>query len=96
MVERLRDTYPSVRAAIVHLDLGNLDPARTDANEARSFTNHIDVLIINADVMSVQDRTLTSSGTEMYFATNYIDQFLFTDLIIDMLVTAAQNTARPE
>lgn len=95
VVERLRDTYPSVRAAIVHLDLENLDSVRTAANEVRSLTNHIDVLINNAGVMSVQDRTLTSSGTGIHFATNHIDHFLFTNLIIDMLVTAAQNAARP-
>ena len=95
VLERLRGTYPSVRTAILHLDLENLDSVRIAATEVRSLTNHIDVLINNAGVMMVQDRTLTTSGIEIQFATNHVGHFLFTNLIIDMLVTAAQNAARP-
>ena len=94
VVEDLKNAYPSTRVAILQLDLGDLSSVKRAAEEVHSITEDIDVLINNAGVMSVQDLTTTSSGIEIHFATNHLGHFLFTNLILDMLLRGARKAAK--
>ncbi|KAL9044645.1 MAG: hypothetical protein Q9214_002231 [Letrouitia sp. 1 TL-2023] len=95
VIADIKNAYPSTKTATLQLDLSNVNSVRNAAKEVHSLTDHIDVLINNAGVMSVQDRTLTSTGVEMHFATNHLGHFLFTNLAMDMLLTAAQKAPKP-
>ena len=88
MVAELKDAFPSLQTAAVHLNLFGMDSIRAAAKEVHSLTEHIDVLINNAGVMSVQKRNLPNNGTENHFATNHIGHFLYTNLIMDLLRTS--------
>lgn len=95
VIAELKDAHPSVATRTLHLDLADTDSIRQAAKELDSIADHVDVLINNAGVMSVQNRTLTASGIEMHFATNHIGHFLFTNLIMDKLLVGAKKAAKP-
>ena len=95
VVADLRNAYSSTKIATLQIDLADVDSVRRAAKEVHVMTGHIDVLVNNAGVMSVQDKTTTSSGIEIQFATNHLGHFLFTNLIMDLLLTAAQKASRP-
>jgi NAD(P)-dependent dehydrogenase (short-subunit alcohol dehydrogenase family) len=78
----------------VLLDLTSLHSVRKAAEEINSSVKRIDILINNAGVMAIPDRTLTEDGYEMQFATNHLGHFLFTNLIMDK-VEAAATTSLP-
>ena len=58
------------------------------------MTERIDILINNAGVMGLSDRTLSEDGVEMQFATNYLGHFLFTNLLMGKMVSSATHGPR--
>ncbi|TGO34335.1 hypothetical protein BHYA_0202g00200 [Botrytis hyacinthi] len=94
VVAELQATYPDVKVQTLELDLASTESVRAAAKELNSKISHLDILINNAGVMSLQELTLTKEGVEMHFATNHIGHFLFTNLILGKLV-AASRKARP-
>ena len=91
VVTELTTKFPTVSVQILALNLSSLRSIRSAAEELDSLTKHIDVLINNAGIMSVQERTLNEHGIETHFATNHIGHFLFTNLIMSKLLAAAQR-----
>jgi NAD(P)-dependent dehydrogenase (short-subunit alcohol dehydrogenase family) len=51
----------------------------------------IDLVINNADIMNIPERTLSEGGIEMHFATNHIGHFLFANLMMPNIIAAAKD-----
>ncbi|PQE30870.1 short-chain dehydrogenase protein [Rutstroemia sp. NJR-2017a WRK4] len=82
----IKATYPNVPIRILKLDLVSFDSVRSAAAEINAYDERsIDILINNAGVMNIPERTLSADGFEMHLATNYLGSFLFTSLIMDKL-----------
>lgn len=63
------------------MDLSSLKSVREAAAALLKVAPSIDILINNARVMALPERTLSEDGYEMHFAVNFLSQFLFTNLI---------------
>ncbi|KAK5092889.1 hypothetical protein LTR24_004803 [Lithohypha guttulata] len=95
-IENIKKVNPAVTCKPLILDLSSQESCRKAAKEVMEASDvpHIDVLINNAGVMDIQERTLSPEGIEMQFATNHIGHFIFTNLIFPK-VAAAAKTAIP-
>ncbi|RVX66160.1 hypothetical protein B0A52_09889 [Exophiala mesophila] len=93
-LDALRDLYPTIDYRLLHLDLSDLKSVKEAAATVLSWTDvpTIDLLINNAGVMNIQQRTLSPQGIEMHLATNHIGPFLFTNLILPRLIAAAKGS----
>jgi protochlorophyllide reductase len=79
---------PTADVRVVHLDLASLASVRHAADEIRSTTERLDVLINNAGVMDVPYRR-TEDGFELTLATNHLGHFALTGLVLDLLLETA-------
>lgn len=88
--------FPDVDYRSLKLDLSSQKAVRSAAVELLSWKDvpTIDILVNNAAVMNLPERTLSDDGLEMQFATNHIGHFLFTCLIITKLIKAAENSPK--
>ncbi len=91
VIAEIQQSYPEVNYRFLHMDLSLQASVRKAAAEvlAHDDVDGIDLLINNAGVMDIQERTLSPEGIEIQFATNHIGHFLFTNLIMPKLVSAA-------
>jgi len=80
------------------LDLSSQKAAREAASEILSWNDipTIDILVNNAAVMNIPERTLGEDGIEIHFATNHIGHFLFTCLVMPKLLKAAEGKRKGE
>ncbi|KAF4337573.1 oxidoreductase [Fusarium beomiforme] len=87
--DNLAAKYPNLKTKLLTIDLGSLRSVRTAAEEVNGWTDvpHIDVLVNNAGIMAT-DFKLTEDGFENQFASNHLGHFLFTNLIIDKVLTS--------
>ncbi|GAA5931136.1 uncharacterized protein JCM15063_002554 [Sporobolomyces koalae] len=76
---------PEVETKILILDLASLKAARAAGEQVLSWNIAIDVLINNAGVMAIAERTLSEDGFEMQFASNHLGPFVFTNTILPAL-----------
>lgn len=90
VVDDINEKYPEVKTQILKMDLSSQASVRQAAASLKDV-DAVDLLINNAGVMGIAERTLNAEGIEMQFATNHIGHFLFTNLIREKLVTAAQK-----
>lgn len=93
LLTELRSIAPRTDVVGIMMDLADLRSIRKAAKEINQFVDHINILINNAGVMSIQTRELTSYGVEMQFGTNHIGHFLFTNLLLPMLLVAAEKNS---
>lgn len=83
----LAAVHPEVTTRILTFDLTSFSSVRSAAAEVMAYPElGIDILINNAGVMNIPERTLSPEGFEMHLATNYLGSFLFTNSILDKLV----------
>lgn len=77
------------------LDLSSQESCRRAAEEVLHAADipHLDLLINNAGVMNIAERTLSVDGIEMQFATNHVGHFLFTNLVLPKMLIAAKNNS---
>ena len=75
-------------AVFVQLDLASLDSVREFAAKILEEEPRIDILINNAGVMAIPNRSLTQDGFEMQFGTNHLGHFLLTNLLLDRIKEA--------
>ena len=96
VIGKVKSSHPHVNCRYLHLDLSSQKSVRAAAQEVQSYPDvpQIDILINNAGVMNVPERTLTEDGIEMQFATNHIGHFLFTNLILNKLIASANELAK--
>ncbi len=80
----------------LRLDLSSQKGVRDAAATLLSWNDvpEINILVNNAAVMNLPERTLSEDGLEMQFATNHIGHFLFTCLIVPKLIKAAENSPK--
>ena len=72
----------------VQLDLASLDSVRKFAAKILEEEPRIDILINNAIIMALPERTLSQDGFEMQFAVNHLGHFLLTNLLLDRIKEA--------
>ena len=85
VVQKVKIGHPSVNIQILKLDLSHQKSVRDSATELLRTTGKVDILINNAGVMAVPERTLNEDGIEIHFATNFLGHFLFSNLILHVL-----------
>lgn len=75
------------------LDLSSQKYVREAAAEVLSWKDipTVDILVNNAAVMNIPERTLSEDGIEIQFATNHLGHFLFTCSIMPKLLKAAEG-----
>ncbi|KAF4972220.1 hypothetical protein FSARC_1172 [Fusarium sarcochroum] len=81
--------YPNLNKRLLTLDLGSLKSVRAAAKEVNGWNDvpKIDVLVNNAGIMAT-DFKLTEDGFENQLASNHLGHFLFTNLIIEKILTS--------
>ena len=83
--EDIRSAHPGARVEVRHLDLADL--GSVDAF-VQAWSGPLHVLIANAGVMALPERTLTPDGVEMQFAVNHLGHFRLVTGLHDALVDA--------
>ena len=68
----------------VQLDLASLDSVRTFSAKILEEEPHVDILINNAAIVTLQG-SLTEDGFESTFAVNHLGHFLLTNLLLDRM-----------
>jgi NAD(P)-dependent dehydrogenase (short-subunit alcohol dehydrogenase family) len=86
-LSRLREKG-SAAHSVHYADLSRLDEMKRVGGEIAGAEARIDVLINNAGALFGQ-RTLTSDGLEMTFATNHMSYFVLTEMLRDRLLASA-------
>jgi len=92
----LKADFPLVKYRALKLDLSSQKAVREAATELLSWNDvpTIDILVNNAAVMNIPERTLNEDGLELQFATNHIGHFLFTSLIMPKLLKASEGSLK--
>lgn len=91
--ERSREVLDEISAvgataSLIELDLGSLESVRRAADQLRSETDQIDVLINNAGLAGARGKT--KDGFEIHFGVNHLGHYLLTRLLLDHLATPAR------
>lgn len=92
VAKQLASSYPGVKVEIVKLDLSSQKNTREAADAVKRLTDTLDILVNNA-ALTVYERKLTPEGLELQFGTNHIGPFLFTNLLLPLLLKAAEKAA---
>jgi len=71
---------------VQQLDLADLDSVRTFAERFLASGRPLDLLIDNAGVMALPQRTLTKQGFETQFGTNHLGHFALTGLLLPAML----------
>ncbi|KAI8650716.1 hypothetical protein NCS57_01406100 [Fusarium keratoplasticum] len=74
---------------VVQMDLSSIASVQAAAETLKQH-QRIDILINNAGVMALPNRTLSTDGYEMHFATNFIGHWLFTNLLMPKLTSGGR------
>ncbi|KAL1861334.1 hypothetical protein VTK73DRAFT_7149 [Phialemonium thermophilum] len=95
-IDALKAQYPSVDYRPLKMDLASQTSVRSAAKELLSWDDVpvVNILVNNAAVMLVPERTLSEDGIEITFATNHVGHFLFTCLLMPKLIRAAETNPR--
>lgn len=93
-IKATKEKYPEANIKPLIMDLSSFASIRAAAAEFNATPENLDILINNAGVMSIPERTLSEDGIEMQFATNHIGHFLFTNLILNKLIAAAKDAPK--
>jgi len=83
----IKTAHPNAALEIVELDLGSLDSVRRATEKISGDHPRIDILINNAGLMAMPERR-TADGFEMQFGVNHLGHWVFTNGLIDSLLTA--------
>ncbi|KIY01159.1 uncharacterized protein Z520_02711 [Fonsecaea multimorphosa CBS 102226] len=95
-LDELKQQWPGVDYRLLIVDLSSQKAVRTAAKEVLSWNDvpSIDIVVNNAAVAAIPERTITEDGIELIFATNHIGHFLFTCLIMPKLIEAAKSNMK--
>lgn len=91
VVQEISSAYPDVRVDIVLLNLSSQKQIREAAAEVKKLTESLDILVNNAG-LTLYTRQKTLEGIELQFGTNHIGPFLFTNLLLPLLLKAAETS----
>ena len=95
-IDALKSTYPNVEYRALQVDLSSQDSVRTAAKKVMNWDDvpTIDIVVNNAGIMNIQERTITSDGVEITMATNHVGHFLLTNLVMAKLIAAAKSSPK--
>ncbi|KIX97022.1 uncharacterized protein Z520_07136 [Fonsecaea multimorphosa CBS 102226] len=91
-IDDLKAAYPNVEYRPLQVDLSSQKSVRAAAKEVLGWEDvpAIDIVINNAGIMNIQNRTITEDGVEITMATNHVGHFLLTNLIMPKILAAAE------
>ncbi|MCJ1249411.1 hypothetical protein MMC30_006635, partial [Trapelia coarctata] len=95
-INGIRASHPNSKGQLVflHLDLADLTTIKKSAEDFKSKEQRLDVLWLNAGVMTPPQGSKTAQGYELQLGTNNLGHFLFTKLLHPVLAETAK-TAPP-
>lgn len=93
-MDALHAEFPDVDVRTVQVDLASQKSVRAAATKVLAWDDvpEIHVVVNNAAVLMLPERTLSQDGLEMHFATNHVSHFLLTTLLLPKLLQAAAHT----
>ncbi|MGY1826630.1 oxidoreductase [Blastococcus sp. SYSU DS0541] len=86
-VARIAERYPAASLEVVPLDLGDLSAVATAAQRVLSAHPRVDLLVNNAGVMAMPQRT-TTDGFELQFGVNHLGHWALTAHLLPALLAA--------
>lgn len=89
IIQNLKDINHA-KIDLIQADFSSLNDVRKAAQIIKDKTTKIDILINCAGVHSTK-RILTDEGFELVFAVNHLASFLFTHLLLDLLIKASPS-----
>ncbi|EWZ28104.1 hypothetical protein FOZG_18171 [Fusarium oxysporum Fo47] len=75
--------YADLKISVIQMDLSLTKSVENAAQEIKKVASRIHVLVNNAGVMCIPDRTLTEPGIEAHLAINYVGHFLLAKLLAE-------------
>eukprot|EP01039_Chlorochromonas_danica_P003842 gene3842-4196_t len=84
-VEEIKATTGNSLVDTVTLDLSSLSSIKRAVEEVKRRVDRIDVLINNAGVMAIPQRTLTQDGFEAHIGINHLGHFALTGQLLDLV-----------
>ncbi|KAL8785161.1 MAG: hypothetical protein Q9195_008753 [Heterodermia aff. obscurata] len=93
VIDEIKKIDSSVNATYVKLDLLDNGSVRKAAEQIKSLTKKIDVLINNAGIMAPKEYATSKDGIESQFAANHVGHFLLTGLLIEEVLAAGEGAA---
>ena len=89
VAEGITASSPNTKVRTLKIDLSSLDSVAAAAKEVNAYPEPgIDLLINNAGIMNIPERTLSVDGFEMQLATNHLGPFIFTNSIVVKIIHA--------
>ncbi|KAJ7569409.1 hypothetical protein O6H91_01G076700 [Diphasiastrum complanatum] len=82
---------PGAKVETAELDLSSLKSVRKFAAEFTSQKQPLNILINNAGVLRTSFK-LSEDGMELQFATNHLGHFLLTNLLLETMISTAQDS----
>ncbi|KAL4770879.1 hypothetical protein BDW60DRAFT_191603 [Aspergillus nidulans var. acristatus] len=89
-IRELESTAPNIKITWLPLDLASTKSIHDAAETFRAHASRLDVLILNAGVMSLPPGE-TDLGHEIQLGTNHTGHFLLTKLLLPVLLETAQK-----
>lgn len=86
--EEIRRDVPAASLEVRRVDLADLASVHAFAETILSDGHPLDVLINNAGVMAVPQRTTTVDGFELQFGSNFLGPFALTNLLLPLLLSS--------
>ncbi|KAG7009751.1 patulin synthase [Physcia stellaris] len=91
VIEEIKKIDSSVKATYVKLDLLDNGSVRKAAEQIKSLTKKIDVIINNAGIMAPKEYATSKDGIESQFAANHVGHFLLTGLLMEEVLAAGEG-----
>ncbi|KIW14917.1 hypothetical protein PV08_07702 [Exophiala spinifera] len=94
-IDILGAQYPNTDYRLLEVDLSSQASVRTAGSIVMGWSGvpTIDLVINNAGVMNLPQRTLSADGIEMHFATNHLGHFLLSNLVMPKVIAAAEKAS---
>lgn len=92
-IQWIKDAHPDSKGSLhfLHLDLNDLEGIKSSAETFLKKETRLDVLFNNAGVMVPPQGSTTKQGYELQLGTNCVAPFLFTKLLIPVLIETAKK-----
>lgn len=80
----IKNQIPDAQISFIPIDLSSFESIRNFVSEFNQKHKHLDVLLNNAGVVSLEKRQ-TADGFELTMGVNHLGPFLLTNLLLDVL-----------
>lgn len=90
-VDRIKAATNNSNVCVKLVDLSVMKSVRLFAEDIIKTEDRVDVLVNNAGMTCLPEKTLTEDGLEEQFAANYFGPFLLTNLLLDKLKQSAPS-----